>query len=573
MISLWLLTKKNVKILLRAKASALIILFAPLLIVLLLGVSYNTSSLYGLNIGIYANSYTDDVNSLIAVLQEEEFTLTTYDTSLEDCSNDVKSGKIHTCVSLPESLQVDSNDAKEITFYVDPSRINIVWMVQEVIKEKFNIKSQELSEELTGGILGKLTEAKTTVSANNELISSAKDKASSATSTATSAKSGLSSLNLNMPTSNYTDTQISAISTDLKTVETKINSALNYLEDSNISASEKSALKTKLEAAQEILSGESNVSTTGIVTIVESLQKDLVTLKSQVSAAATTVESSTSNLNTAVSTLTQSITSLDQVMISLTNLVASLEGQQVTDASTISSPITTKIETVSEESTYLSYLFPAILVIVVMFSSLLLGTTLVMMEKTSPAFLRNFFLPVRKASFIISTYLTNLILILIQIVIILGISLIFLKDSLPSIPYVALILFVSASMFTFLGMVIGYLFNSEETGVLASFSVGSLFLFISGVILPLEGLSPLVRTIAIFNPFVITENLLRSVFIFGTALQNNWFDLVLLIVYTVILFLIIMIIESVLHKHLVRRFMRHHHYAHRQKDKMNKNEA
>ena len=573
MISLWLLTKKNVKILLRAKASALIILFAPLLIVLLLGVSYNSSSLYGLNIGVYASSYTEDVNSFVTLLQEEEFTITTYDTSLEDCSNDVKTGDIHTCVHLPESLQVDSNAAKEITFYVDPSRVNIVWMVQEVIKEKFNIKSQELSEELTGGILGKINEAKTTVSANNELISSAKDKASSATTTASTTKSGLGNLDLNMPASTYTDTQISAISTDLKTVEGRINSALSYLEESNMSASDKSTLTNKLKAAQKILSGESNVSTTGIVTIVESLQSDLTALKSKVSAAATTVESSTSNLNSAVSTLTQSITSLDQVMISLTNLVASLEGQQVTDASTISSPITTKIETVSEESTYLSYLFPAILVIVVMFSSLLLGTTLVMMEKTSPAFLRNFFLPIRKTSFIISTYLTNLILILVQIIVILGISLIFLKDSLPSIPYVALILFVAASMFTFLGMVIGYIFNSEETAVLASFSMGSLFLFISGVILPLEGLSPIVRMIAAFNPFVITENLLRSVFIFGTALQESWFSLVLLIVYTVVLFVAIWIIESVLHKHLVRRFMRHHHYAHRQKDKKNKNEA
>jgi ABC-2 type transport system permease protein len=573
MRSLWLLTKKNIKLLLRAKASALIILFAPLIIVLLLGVSYNTSSLYGLNIGVYAESYTEDVNSFVEVLKQEEFTINTYDTSLEDCSNDVKTGEIHACVSLPESLQVDSNAAKEITFYVDPSRVNIVWMVQEVIKEKFNIKAQELSQELTGGILGKLSEAKTTVNNNNALISAAKDKASTATSTASSTKSSLGTLNLDMPTSNYTDSEINAISTDLKAVETKIDSALNYIKDSNMSSSDKSKLNTKLEAAQELLSGESNVSTTGISTIVEALQNDLNALKGKVSTAASTVESSASNLNSAVSTLTESIKSLEQVTISLSNLVASLEGQQVTDASTIAAPITTKIETVSEESTYLSYLFPAILVIVVMFSSLLLGTTLVMMEKTSPAFLRNFFLPVRKASFIISTYLTNLVLILIQIAIILGISLIFLKDSLHSVPYVALILFVSASMFTFLGMVVGYLFNTEETGVLASFSLGSLFLFLSGVILPLEGLSTLVREISAFNPFVITENLLRSVFIFGTALQDIWFDIVLLVAYTVVLFLVIMIIESVLHKHLVRRFMRHHHHAHRQKDKKNKNEA
>ena len=37
--------------------------------------------------------------------------------------------------------------------------------------------------------------------------------------------------------------------------------------------------------------------------------------------------------------------------------------------------------------------------------------------------------------------------------------------------------------------------------------------------------------------------------------------------------MVILIIESVFHKHLVKRFMRHHHKAHRQKDKKNKNEA
>jgi ABC-2 type transport system permease protein len=573
MWSIWLLTKKNIKLLIRAKASALIILFAPLIIILLLGVSYNSTALYGLDIGVYATSYTDEVNSFLELLSEDEFTITKYDTSLEECINSVKMGTVHTCINLPETLQVDTNEAKEIIFYVDPSRVNIVWMVQETVNEKFNIKAQELSEELTGGVLGKLIEAKTTITQNNEALSSAKDKASTATSTASTTKSSLTGLNLEVPTSNYTNAQISAISTDLKTVETKINSALTYLEDSNISSSDKSKLKTRLEAAQKALDGGSNASTTGIVTIVQSLQNDLNTLKGKVSSAATTVESSTTNLNSAVGTLTESVNSLEQIKNNLATLLVSLESQKVTDASTISAPLTSRIETVSEESTYLGYLFPAILVIVVMFSSLLLGTTLVMMEKTSPAFLRNFFLPIRKTAFIISTYLTNLFLILIQIVIILGISLIFLKDSLPSVPYVALILFLSASMFTFLGMVVGYLFTSEETGVLASFSLGSLFLFVSGVILPLEGLATWVKEISAFNPFIITENLLRSVFIFGTSLTEMWFDLTLLLVYTIILFMVILIIESVFHKHLVKRFMRHHHKAHRQKDKKNKNEA
>ncbi|PIZ52187.1 hypothetical protein COY27_00975 [Candidatus Woesearchaeota archaeon CG_4_10_14_0_2_um_filter_33_13] len=574
MLSLWLLTKKNIKLLLRAKASALIILFAPLIIILLLGVSYNSSSLYGLNIGVYSSSFTDEVNSFVNLLQEKEFTINNYDNS-ETCINDVKKGEIHTCINLPDSFQVNDNTAKEVTFYVDPSRVNIVWMVQEVVQEKFNIKAQELSEGIAQDLLGRLSSAKTDVTSNKNGLNIVKDKANIASSTAVSTKSSLSGLDLSASSTNYSSDIVSNVTSELETAKTKVTAAITALDNSNVSSSEKSSIKSKLNAAESSLSGLTNSvnGTSGIAGLINSLTTELNAAKTKLNSASNTVSNANSNLDSVAAALTESIKSLETIQTNLGAIVSNLEGQKVTDASTISTPLITKIEMVSEENTYLGYLFPAILVIVVMFSSLLLGTTLVMMEKTSPAFLRNFFLPIRKSTFIISTYLTNLFLILIQILIILGISLLFLRDSLPSIPYVALILFVSASMFTFLGMVVGYLFNSEETGVLAAFSIGCLFLFISGVILPLEGLSAIVRELSAFNPFVITENLLRNVFIFGNSLNEIWFDLIMLISYTIVLFIIILIIETLLHKHLVNRFMRHHHRAHRHKDKINKNEA
>ncbi len=202
-----------------------------------------------------------------------------------------------------------------------------------------------------------------------------------------------------------------------------------------------------------------------------------------------------------------------------------------------------------------------------MFSSLLLGTTLVMMEKNSPAFLRNFFMPIRKTTFVISTYLTNVILIVIQLMVILGISLFFLDNLLGVLPLVVLILFLAASVFTFLGMVLGYIFTSEETGVLASISLGSLMLFLSGVIIPLENVSVVLRNIAIFNPFVIAEKLVREVFIFNASLETIWVDLLILVGYTVILFLVILMAESILHEHLINRFLRQHHHMHKPEEK------
>ena len=141
METLWLLTKKNLKLLIRSKSSALIVFLAPLLIILILGLSYNTSSQYGLNIGIYSESFTEDVNSLMETLQEQEFKIIKYENSIEECVEDIKLGYVHACVDTPSILQVESNTPKEVTFYLDPSKINLVWMIQETLKSKFDLQS------------------------------------------------------------------------------------------------------------------------------------------------------------------------------------------------------------------------------------------------------------------------------------------------------------------------------------------------------------------------------------------------------------------------------------------------
>ena len=74
---------------------------------------------------------------------------------------DLKRGFVHTCLSVPENLKVEENQQKEITFYVDPSKINLVWMIQETLGDKFNLKSQEITKELTGNILTSLSDTKT----------------------------------------------------------------------------------------------------------------------------------------------------------------------------------------------------------------------------------------------------------------------------------------------------------------------------------------------------------------------------------------------------------------------------
>ena len=112
-------------------------------------------------------------------------------------------------------------------------------------------------------------------------------------------------------------------------------------------------------------------------------------------------------------------------------------------------------------------------------------------------------------------------------------------------------------------MVIGSLFSSEETSILASISTGSLFLFLSGVILPIEGMSAGLRDITQLNPFVVAEEVVRRVFIFGGSFQGLLEPFLTLILYSAILFIGMMVVDSLMHQHLVEKVLYKHHKRNR----------
>ena len=591
MKSLWLLTKKNLKLLVRSKTSALVVFFAPLLIILILGLSYSSSSKYGLNIGIYAPSFSSDVESLISSLQEQEFKIIKYETSIDDCVKDIKQGIVHSCVSLPESLTVEGNQQKEVLFYVDPSKINLVWVVQDTLGDKFNLKSQEISKELSSNLLTAVSDTKSKLEEQGTQLSSAKEKSSAASTVAQEISQQLTSLDLTVPASTYNPQLIAdfknSASPKVKSSLTDLESAIDTVEASELE--DKSALlaslaevQQKLNSIDALVNGEAvsgnltsstntSTSSSGFLGALTLLEDELVNARIKLTAAATAVQSTSSGLSSTTQNLQESVTALETAQQRVNEMKSSLDAQKVTDPNVLSTPLVTKIERVGQESSYLNYMFPALLVLAVMFSSLLLGTTLVMMEKNSPAFFRNYFLPLRKGTFVLSTFLTTVIITLVQIVVILSVAAVFLKDNLFPLFPVAGILLLSSSVFAFIGMGIGYAFKSEETGALASISAGSLLLFVSGVVLPIETISPLLRSITQFNPFVISESVIREVFLFNANFSAIWSELAILAGYAVALFGIILVVEYLVHKHFISGFMKSRHLKHRQQERRDKN--
>ena len=513
--------KKNLKLLVRAKSSALIVILAPLMIILLVGVAYNSTQT-GLNIGIHSPTYTNEINSFLTSLQEENYKTIKYDKP-KDCIEDIKLGFVHTCLVLPKDFQINSNDKKEITFYIDQSKINLVYMITSTLNKKFNLKSQEISENIVSGVLSKIANTQKSIKANAPKITSAKGKNQEAVKQSNMVKSELGAIDFNIKVVNHDDTIINTFkassATQTETAITALSAARSAVSSSDLNSTQKAAINnnidnanTSLKTLVDLINGTGAGSISQISILVKNLKSDFSAAKLKLDDAGKKVTTSSGKLNNINTALSNGISSLDALKKTLDTIEKDLASQKVNSASTIASPLTTKIEKVAVDTTHLGYMFPSLMVLVVMFISLLLGTTLVMMEKHSPAYFRNFTVPVRKITFVFSTYLTNSFLILIQIIIILGISLTFLKDVLAQLPLTALILFMSSSVFTLIGMMIGYIFTSEDTGTLASISTGSLFLFVSGVVLPLENIPSGIRQITYFNPFVIGEKLIRETF-------------------------------------------------------------
>src|SRR3989339_7705 len=207
MKNIYYLIKKNLKLLIRAKSSALIVILAPLMLIMLIGLTYNTSKT-GLNIGVISSSFTPDVNSFMNSLQKEDYKIIKY-TESKECIEDIKLGFVHTCLVLPKDFQINDNKQKEIVFYIDQTKINLVYMITDTLNKEFNLKSTELSQEIVSDILSKLSRTQTKIQEKSTDLDKIKTKSQEAISKSNQVKSDIAAIDLTAPKTAYDFSKIS----------------------------------------------------------------------------------------------------------------------------------------------------------------------------------------------------------------------------------------------------------------------------------------------------------------------------------------------------------------------------
>ena len=464
----------------------------------------------------------------------------------------------------------DPNTTNEIIFHIDYSKINLVWMVIDTITEKMSATESEVSEDLTNILLNKLEYTRVSIFEKKPLLSSMKTQITDIKNKTQKIKDELEKLDFSINKDDFkisdlntknqeikdqidslqrdTSTRLSEISKKLNVTKKKIQK-LNTSDEEKEEASESfPSIEANINSIKYKLDRSINISATNWIEMdaaMSTFEGAINKIKSNLNKAASTRVESDEDIETIKGFLDSSLNNLNNLETTLNSIDSTIGSIQVTSAEDIVNPIITTIKPVVQQKTQLNYLFPTLAVLVIMFISILLSTTIIMMEKHSPAHFRNFITPTKDITFILGTYFTSIILVIIQVVIILSVSSYFFNTQIiPSLLNIAILLLIITSLFTLIGMAIGYLFDSEETATLAAISVGTILLLLSSTILPLETMPEYISKIASFNPFVISESLLRKAILFHPPILDLLNEIIILVSYGALLFVFVWVLQK-----------------------------
>lgn len=275
----------------------------------------------------------------------------------------------------------------------------------------------------------------------------------------------------------------------------------------------------------------------GIENDLDELDSSLELARKQANELKQFKESMGENITTMYKRMDEGIETLEALNKSLVSISKEFNNVSFSSPGSIVKPISSKIKPVIEHRTTFDLLFPSLLLMVITFTGILLSSTLVLQERLSPAYFRNYISTSPNYYFVLGNYLTALFVILLQFFVIFCLSLFFVDfGTLMHLPQILIATVLISSVFILLGMFIGYLFRSEETATLGAISLSSLFLVFSNLLVPTENIESILRYFVMASPFVISEGIYSKLLIFGSGIFKVWPEIGIILLYVILLF-------------------------------------
>jgi len=550
---------KNLKLLFRSKESAFTIIFGPLLIILLVSAAYTGGDNdTRIRIGTYAPEYTGLADKVITSLNAQGHLVSVYNNK-SACIAPIATGKLHTCIIFPPDFRFKENGTNEVVFAVDYSRINLVYEIIDQLSKEFQLQRTELAEGAAGDVLQRVTLAENEMHSQLAQGQTLNEQLGAVTKDLATGQEELGSVDVNV---NFTDlrqirgrvTGLGSIVTNLHVeAEDAIDHAIKTLEDVEDNVQNEtqdlvydtiSYLKNNASDNLREISDKAPEAMNEVSDIIDDAANNMEVVQQKYEELVAASDEADKRIGSANDELARATGRLTELQGKLAHVDNSLQQMLGLKASSLAAPITTRIEAVNSEESNLTFTYPYVLMLVIMFLGLMLNSSLIVMDKTSTAAFRNFTTATKDEYHLLLSFVTTFLILLLQTLVILAVSYFFVKAPLfnnfgPSI----IIITFAITLFSFLGMIIGYLSTTQEAAMITSLSIGSVLLFVSNLVLPLEAMNKLVGFLSVYNPYVVMSELLKQSILFDLRLIEIPGKMALVIAAIIGLFLLVIAIQ------------------------------
>ena len=375
--NLMVLVQKNLKLLVRARASALVVILGPLLIIFLAGIAFDNTSLYAVRIGTYSPAYNDLSNSFIDKLSEKQFKITRY--AGEDlCIQGIRRGETHTCIIFAPDFSIGKNGSNEIKFAVDYSQINLVWTVLNVMTTSISARSSELSRNLTAVLVQAVDFTRQAVKDRKQNLVALTTENDEIGQRLANIQAELLEIELGLDPGEFGISNLTSAKTIVKHwVDNSLELGKNALAESRhfisvandiakqsggeaLSQSLKESLddveavNERLQKTEEIV-GEEYAT---LSALIDHIAGKITQTKSQIDVAESAKIFTLDEINVINKLLDQALLNILTLQKSLNEIEKMINAIQITDPKAIVEPVQTTVIPVVAEKSYLNYLFP-----------------------------------------------------------------------------------------------------------------------------------------------------------------------------------------------------------------------
>ncbi|MFO8016863.1 MAG: ABC transporter permease [Candidatus Woesearchaeota archaeon] len=545
---------KNFKLIFRNWSSLILVVLAPLFLILLAGYSFSGDQLHDINIGIHSEGDAD----LSALSESVDFGSVLFYGSTGQCISDMIDEEAHICLDIRGDIQPKEGSipSGEVTFYYDNTRKRISLLLMTELKDYFGLTAEQISLMSTQEMISKLQELLSFLNERIDDVDSIRNESQQIMSDLQERKAKLISIR------DEFEPRYLAVKRAQAEFNQSRNSLENVSEEMMMSIRE---IRDLIAEAEENISGPlSGPTSAGFAGLLDSeiagLEESMNSTVRQADNMSRSLDRTVAELdrinlllNKEINMTDEYITLINRSTIRIDELSAEAKGR-IEEASEIdpslagkiANPITQQFKALLPDVRDVQLAFPILFSTVIVFISMLFSNIITSLEINNDAYTRNILAPVDDLLYTSGLVITNFIVVSFQVCVLLAVAQ--LNFGIEVTSHLAEIIPVSAVLiliFVFTGMIIAYMSHTIQASILSSTFLALAFFLFSDALNALEAMPELAAEIAVFNPIVIVNSILRKVLFFDIRLPGIQEGLGMLVVYLAAAALVLVTVSKI----------------------------